>query len=134
PREGFELRGWNMHRCEDVADLLGARRIELRPQWRQVLIDLHRREPGIVHIEHDTLRAFHETNAVLRDFGRNGGGDARVAEHDAAAAIGALDAPEKGAFLLRLKAFARERDRACCRADKVAAGERRDRGPAAYCA
>jgi hypothetical protein len=121
-----ELRGWNLHRRQDVADLLGACRIELRPQWRQVLIDLHHRGAGIVHVQHDTLRTFHETKAVLRNLGSNGRGDARVSKHDAAAAIGILDAPEKGAFLLRFNPFARERHCARCSADKVAARKRHD--------
>jgi len=106
--------------------LSGARRIELRPQWRQVRINLHRREAGIVHVQHETLCAFHEPNAVLHNLGNNGRGDARISERDAAAAIGTLDAPKKGVLLLRLSPFARERGCARCSGDKVAARKRHD--------
>jgi len=125
-RQVFELGGRNMHRGEDAADLLGTRRIKLRQQWRQAGINLHRREGGIVHVQNDTLGTVHKTNAVLRNLGNNGCGDARVAEHDAAAAVRTLDTPEKGAFFLRLNPFAPERDCARCSADKVAACQRHD--------
>jgi hypothetical protein len=110
-----------------MADLSGARRIELQPQRRQVRINFHRREPGIVHVQHDPLCAFHEPKAVLRNVGNNGRGDARIPEHDAPAAVGTLDAPEKGVVLLRLNPLTCERGCARCSApDKVAARQRHD--------
>src|SRR5262249_59368506 len=87
---------------------------------------LHGGEGCIVNVQNDTLGTVHKTNAVLRNLGNNGCGDARVAEHDAAAAVRTLDTPEKGAFFLRLNPFAPERDCARCSADKVAAGQRED--------